>query len=150
MDGAIKLKRATEKDIPAMLEIEKSVVGTKIYSGLAGREDAVKELAENIYYLIERDGKVVGDIAYQIKDTNHAYISGLAIAKEFQVQGIARQAMQILLEMLNDVKSIDLVTHPENEKAISLYKSLGFKQIGESMENYFGDGEPRIKMVLEK
>jgi len=148
--GEITLKRATLEDIDKILEVEKSVIGTKIYSGLAGRDDAEKELAENIYFLIIKDGRVVGDISYQMKDGGQAYISGLAVGKEFQGQGIAREAIKILLEQLKDTKLIDLVTHPENEKAINLYKSFGFKQIGEPMENYFGDGEPRIKMVLQK
>jgi putative acetyltransferase len=85
-----------------------------------------------------------------MKNQNHAYISGLAIMPEFQGQGIANEAMKLILEELKDIKTIDLVTHPKNEKAIKLYKSLGFKQTGEQMENYFNDGEPRIKMVLEK
>ena len=150
LGAQVNLRRATIEDIGSILEIEKSVIGTKIYSGLTGRDDAIKEITEDIYYLIEKNGKVVGDISYGMKDKNHAYISGLAVAKEFQRQGVAREAMKLLLEKLKDIKLIDLVTHPENEKAISLYKSLGFKQIGEPMENYFDDGEPRTKMVLVK
>ncbi len=146
----IQLRRATTEDIPSILEIEKSIVGTKIYSGLTGREDAIKEIAENIFYMIEKDGKVVGDVEYQMKDKDHAYISGLGVAKQWQGQGIARKAMEIILDKLKDVEIVDLVTHPENERAINLYKSLGFKQVGEPMENYFDDGEPRIKMVLQK
>lgn len=148
--GQISLETATENDIPAILEVERGLVGTRIYSGLTGAEDAKKELSENTYYLVKRDGKVVGDISYKIQGEDHAYINGLAVAKEFQRQGIARQAMQMLLEKLKDIKIIELVTHPENEKAINLYKSLGFKQEGEAMENFFDDGEPRIKMILEK
>jgi len=146
----ITLKRATLEDIDKILEVEKSVIGTKIYSGLAGRDDTTKEITDNFFYLIEKDGKVVGDIAYEMKDDGQAYISGLAVDKKFQRQGIARKAMQMLLEQLKDIKLIGLVTHPENEPAINLYKSFGFKQIGEPMENYFGDGEPRIKMLLQK
>lgn len=146
----ITLERATTENIPEILEVEKTVVGTKIYSGLTSAEEAEKELATDIYYLIKKDGKVVGDTSYQVKGKDHAYISGLVVAKEFQRQGIARKAMQVLLEILKDIKLIDLATHPENTGAINLYKSFGFKQVGEPMENYFGDGEPRIKMVLEK
>lgn len=148
--GEVSLKPASTEDIPAILEVEKGLVGTKIYSGLTGAEDAEKELAENFYYLIEKAGKVVGDISYKMQADGHAYINGLAVAKEFQRQGIGRQAMKKLLEILGDVKLIDLVTHPENKNAIKLYKSLGFRQIGEIMENYFNDGEPRIKMQLER
>ncbi len=146
----IQLRRATVEDIPSILEVEKSIVGTKIYSGLTGREDAVKEIEENIFYVIEKDGKIVGDVEYQMKEGNHAYIGGLGVAKEWQGQGIARRAMEMILEKLKDIKNIDLVTHPENEKAINLYKSLGFKQVGEPIENYFDDGEPRVKMILQK
>jgi len=150
MAEEIILKRAGVEDIDKILEVEKSVIGTKIYSGLTGSDDTKKEITENIFYLIIKNGKVVGDVAYQMKDRNHAYISGLVVAKEFQGQGIAKQAMKIILEKLRDIKIIDLVTHPENIKAIGLYRSLGFKQVGEQMENYFDDGEPRIRMILEK
>jgi ribosomal-protein-alanine N-acetyltransferase len=150
MNGEISLRRATTEDIDSIFEIEKSLVRTKLYIGLADNEDAAKEITENTYYLILKDGKIVGDVAYQITDENHAYICELAVAKAFQHQGIARRAVEIILEKLRDVKLISLVTHPENDKAIKLYKSFGFKQVGEPIENYFGDGEPRIKMVLEK
>lgn len=150
LNQEIILRRAGVEDIGSILEAEKSVVGTKIYSGLTGKKDTVKEMTENIFYVIEKEGRVIGDIAYQMKDKNHAYISGLAVAKEFQGQGFAKQALRDILEKLKDVELIDLMTHPENGKAIGLYKSLGFKQIGEPTENYFGDGELRIRMVLQK
>jgi len=150
MNENIKLVRATFDDISAILEVEKGLVGTKIYSGLTGVEDAKAEMKENIYFLVKRDDKVVGDISYKMQNSDVAYISGLAVAKELQRQGIARRAMELLLEILKDAKTIELVTHPENEKAISLYKSFGFLQVGEPMENYFDDGQPRIKMILER
>jgi ribosomal protein S18 acetylase RimI-like enzyme len=146
----IKLVKATLNDIDKILEVEKNIVGTKIYSGLTGSEDTIKELNENVYYLIEIDGKVVGNTSYQEKDKNHVYISGLAVAKEFQGKGIGKASMKILLEQLKEYKLIDLVTHPENKGAINLYKSLGFEQIGQAIPNYFDDGEPRIKMELKK
>jgi len=31
-----------------------------------------------------------------------------------------------------------------------IYKAFGFKQVGKPKENYFGDGEPRIRMVFKK
>ncbi|MDP3883229.1 MAG: GNAT family N-acetyltransferase [Candidatus Staskawiczbacteria bacterium] len=148
--GEISLRGATEDDIDSILEVEKDLVGTKIYSGLADAKDAKQEMEENIYYLIEKDGKVVGDTSYQMKNKDYAYISGLAVAKEFQGQGIAKQAMITLLEKLKNIKLVDLVTHPENEKAIKLYESLGFKKTGEQIEDFYGDGEPRIRMVLQK
>ena len=54
--------------------------------------------------------------------------------------------MTFVLEEFRDVKRIDLVTHPDNIKAIALYQSLGFA-IESRKENYYGDGEPRIVMA---
>lgn len=91
MDKEIKLQRATFDDIPIILEVEKSVIGTKIYSGLTGAEDAKTELTNDIYYLIKMGDKVVGDTSYKLKDDDSAYISGLVVSKEFQGQGVAKK-----------------------------------------------------------
>jgi ribosomal protein S18 acetylase RimI-like enzyme len=146
----INLKRATTEDVDIVLKTEKSLDGSRTYSALIDKQEVLKEIANSIFYLIEKDGKTVGDTSYEMKDKGRAYISGLGIMPPFQGQGIARQTMEMILEELKNVKVIDLVTHPENKKAISLYETLGFEQIGEPIENYFNDGEPRIKMVLKK
>ena len=71
------------------------------------------------------------------------------VIPEFQGQGVAREVLTRLLKELKDVKRVDLVTHPDNQKALQLYQSLGF--IVESRkENYFGDGEPRLILANKK
>jgi ribosomal protein S18 acetylase RimI-like enzyme len=144
----INLRRAEAGDIDDILALEKSLDGTKIYSALTDRKELEEEIKSTIFYVMEKDGKIVGDTAYEMKGENHAYIDGLVVSPEFQGQGIARQAMTMILEELKNIKVIDLVTHPENERAIKLYESIGFKKVGEPIENYYGDGQPRIKMVF--
>lgn len=146
----IELQRATLEDVDDILAVEKSLEGAKTYSALTNKEEIAEEITNNFMYLIKRNGKTVGDISYEMKSENHAHMSGLAVMPQFQGKGIAREAVKIILEKLKEVKLIDLVTHPENKKAIALYESLGFKKVGEPQENYFGDGEPRIRMVLKK
>jgi len=146
----ISLRRATQENVEDILRVEKSLEGLKTYSALTDREEVIAEITNSIFYLIEQNSVVVGDTSYEMKDGNHAYISGLAIMPEFQGRGIAKQTMAKILKELKDVDLIDLVTHPENEASIQLYESLGFKIAGEVQENYFDDGEPRIKMVLER
>ena len=146
----ISLRRATAKDVNNILELEKNLDGTKIYSALIDRKELEEEIRNTVFYVIENDGEIAGDTAYEMKGENHVYIDGLVVSPKFQRQGIARQAMKMILEELKNIKVIDLVTHPENEKAIKLYESLGFKKTGEVIENYYGDGQPRMKMVLEK
>ena len=50
----ISLKKATIADIPALLELEKSVAGTKIYSPTLTKNEWKEELQKSEVYLIEK------------------------------------------------------------------------------------------------
>src|SRR5437773_1780717 len=106
----IELKRATLENVDDILAVEKSLEGMKIYSALTNKEEVIEEVTNNFFYLIEQNAKIVGDVSYEMKDKNHAYISGLAVMPEFQGRGIARQTIKMILEQLKDVELIDLVT----------------------------------------
>ena len=145
----IQLKEATMTDIPTLLKLEQSVAGTNVYSPMLEKSDWTEELQTNKVYLIEKNNVVVGNLSYERKSSDHVYISGLMVIPEFQGQGVAREVLTRLLKELKDVKRVDLVTHPDNQKALQLYQSLGF--IVESRkENYFGDGEPRLILANKK
>lgn len=149
MTLTIQLKRATLDDVAVYQALEKSVAGSKTYSALLEKKEIIDEITNKIVYLIKGGDQIVGSISYEMKSVEHAYIDGLLVDPRFQGKGIARKAMEIILEELKKIKRIDLVTHPHNIPAIMLYLSLGF--IIESWkDNYFGDGEPRILMALTK
>ena len=99
-------------------------------------------------FLIEQDGVVIGNMSYAIQGDDHVYISGLAIQPNYQGKGFGRQALVKVLDQFPNVSKIDLVTHPDNP-ARALYESLGFV-VTERKENYFGDGEPRLVLVLAR
>lgn len=141
----MQLVKATSKDIQALLEIEKTAKGLKIYSGYFTEEGIKEWLDSDIVYLIKKEETIVGSISYEVKDEKHAYISGLIVKPEFQKQGLGSQAIQLLLEELKKFKQVSLVVHPDNH-AVRLYESLGFVSQG-CKENYYGDGEPRLIMV---
>ncbi len=141
------LKKASISDIPTLLELEKTVAGTDVYSPMLEENEWKEELENSKVYLIEKDDKIVGNLSYEQKDKNHIHISGLVINPSFQRQGIARRVLSDLLEKFKDIQRIDLAAHPDNYRALKLYQSLGF--IVESRkENYYGDGEPRLILVL--
>lgn len=146
---SIELLRAAPSDAEAYLELERSVAGSRTYSATLAPEEVNSLISDVIVYLIKEGDEVVGSISYQMKGPDHAYIHGLLVTPAWQHQGIGKAAMIKILNELKDIKTIDLVTHPDNLPAISLYQSLGFV-IGERKENYFGDGEPRIVMTLDK
>jgi len=143
----IDLKKAETKDVPKLIEIEKSVA-SKTYSAIVTEKDWQDELVKNnakIFTILSND-EIIGDVSYEIKSDCIAYISGLCIKQKFRSQGIGKEVIKLILKELKDYKRIELVTHPENKNAIKLYSSFGFL-IEKQMENYFGDGEPRILMV---
>ena len=143
---AITLVRATLADKEAYIDLEKKFDGLKTYSNMTDPKEVEEELKKCVVYFIKTGDKVIGSVSYEKKDDDHFYIDGLVIDPEFQGQGFARRAMEKILQEIGGVKTIDLVTHPENERAIKLYESLGFTII-KKIENYFGDGEPRVLMV---
>lgn len=145
----VTFERATAKDAATFLELERSIPLTSTYSPTTDLDEAASEIENNVVYFILEGEKIVGDVMYQMKSPDHAYISGLIIRPEFQGRGLATAAMEKVLGELKDVPTIDLVTHPDNARAIKLYASLGFT-IGERIENHFGDGEPRIVMALKR
>jgi ribosomal-protein-alanine N-acetyltransferase len=147
-DLKLSFRKVTQEDIDAYLELERTAIGNKTYSGILDKDEALKEFSENEVYLMYKAGKLVGSTEFEMKSPDHAYLSGLVVHPDFQDQGIAREAILFRLEKLKGVKRIDVITHPENSKIIHLYESLGFK-IEKRMENYFGDGEPRIMLVKE-
>lgn len=143
---AITLIKATPDDKGAYIDLEKKFEGLKIYSNMTDPEEVEEELKKCVVYFIKLGEKNIGSVSYEKKGDDHFYLDGLVIDPEFQGQGFARQAMKQVLQEIGDVETIDLVTHPENERAIKLYESLGFT-IVKKIENYFGDGEPRVLMV---
>lgn len=141
-----KLVEATENDIEALIDVERSVTKTNTYSPMTGEKAWKEELASNKVYLIKEGDINVGSIAYEEKTPEHIYISGIIVRPDYQGRGIATSAMKQVLERYPNATRFDLVTHPENP-ALSLYQSLGF-QIESRVENYWGDGEPRLVLAL--
>lgn len=147
-NSMMELIGATIKDAKILLEIEKTAIGLRVYSGYFKEEEIAEWIENEVIYLIENDDVIVGSICYKIEDSDHADISGLIIKPEFQKQGFARQAMNLLLTELKDFKKLSLVVHPDNH-AVKLYESFGFA-LESREENYWGEGEPRLIMVKNK
>ncbi len=146
---SVTLHKASLEDISTLIKLEKSVSGTNIYSPMLDENEWREEFNKDEIYLIKKDNVVVGNVSYEARKDNSVYISGLVVDPLFQGQGIARETLVKLLEKFKNTKRIDLVTHPDNHSALHLYQSLGFT-IESMYDNYYGDGEPRLSLVLQK
>lgn len=85
-----------------------------------------------IYIVSEVDGHVAGAIFYSGGDrtrTRHTGEFGIGIAKAYWGLGIGRIMIEALIKWAwesKTVRKINLRVRTDNEKAIGLYKSLGF------------------------
>lgn len=145
----ITFKKATIEDVDKLIEIEKTAASSKLYFAITDREGAKKEIKNNEIYFIVKDDEIVGSTQYQIQNPKLAYLGGMVIVPKFQGQGIARKAAEFKLKKLKNIKKIYFTTHPHNNKVITLYLSLGF-HIELWKDNYFGDGEPRLVLVMKR
>lgn len=141
----ITLERATLENQKEIAEIEKGA-NSETYHARLG-DDEIKEFIENdIIFLIKNDDDCIGLVSYEKISEDKVHIDGLVIKEEFRGKGFSKKAMTLLLEKLAQYSRIELVTHPHNNKAICLYLSMGFF-IESWLDNYFGDGEPRLMLV---
>ncbi|MBX7042161.1 MAG: GNAT family N-acetyltransferase [Ignavibacteria bacterium] len=106
-------------------EDQKKFVGTN-ENGLA-LAYAHKEMRPRGIYA---DEEMVGFIMYAMDpDDGLYYINRFMIDASCQGRGFGRRALRILTEQLmaEGVTSVDILHKPDNEQAVRLYMSLGFK-----------------------
>ncbi len=87
--------------------------------------------------LAERDGQMLGSAGLHPAGTalrrRHVATLGISIAPEAQGQGVGRALMQALCNYADrwaQILRIELTVFADNERAIRLYRSLGFEHEG--------------------
>ncbi len=143
----VKYRKVTEKNIPLYLKIEKIGGSSGLYFSLKTVHEVKKFLAENTVYFICDGAKIIGTISYEIKNKDRVILTGIVVIPDYQKKGVATDAVKKILSEIENIKKIELVTHPKNIPAIKLYTRFGFRIVGRK-ENFFGDGQPRL--LLER
>jgi ribosomal protein S18 acetylase RimI-like enzyme len=139
------LKRAGTTDVSMIVAFEAEVMNLKLYGKPLDHTAATAEINTNDYYVQLSGDRIIATGALRRRDDGSAYVSNIAVHPKARRKGYARAMMWHLLAQCDDAPSIDLAVHPDNQAACALYASLGFKPTL-TIENYFGDGEPRTIM----
>lgn len=82
--------------------------------------------------------------ANQRKKIMHVASLGVSVLKEYWGIGIGKQLMKMLIYHAHETKTIKVIrldVRADNEKAIHLYKKLGFKEIGYFKKAFVIQGE---------
>lgn len=145
----LSYKKVGENDWETTSKIEQAVSDGKTFKAFTSEAEARDYLRKSNVYLVMLGDKPIGTVSYEPKSPNHAYIDAMTILPRYQGRGYAAEALEWLLDQLKGIKTIDLITHPHNTKAICIYLKHGFIITGWK-DNYFGDGEPRLELILKR
>jgi ribosomal-protein-alanine N-acetyltransferase len=138
------LRLVTEADLPALAIIEKEIFGDLAYSS---------HLLRTFYSLFRTTWYVAGHhhapAGYALvglsSDSGEGWLMGLAVRERYQGRGLGRRLMDRALTSMMECGVADayLTVRPGNAAARRLYHSFAFAQQGETVPDYYGNGEPR-------
>ena len=127
----IEIVRMNENHVAAVAELELLNFSTP-WDEASVRSELTNKLA---LWLVALDGEqVVGYVGSQTV-LQEADMMNIAVADSHRRQGIARKLVEELIRQL-DAYQLTLEVRQSNAAAISLYKSLGFSQVG-LRKNYY-------------
>lgn len=110
-------------------------------------ETIKNELSDENYlvYVLEETKEVVSFLTI-LKSVDDADVIMVATKKDFQGRGFAKMLfLRAVKDLKNQgIKRLLLEVRDNNEKAIGLYGSLGFKQIGKRKGYYEGGIDARV------
>ncbi|MGZ5280615.1 MAG: N-acetyltransferase family protein [Pseudobdellovibrionaceae bacterium] len=142
------VRSAVSQDASALLELAKSVIGEEIYQLTSSAEFTMtieneKKWIEShvlnpnhIVLVAEVDGEIVGMLDFSNGHRSriaHTGEFGMSVDQTFRDQGIGSALLNALIEWATQSKVIEkigLCVHSSNERAIALYKKMGFEVEG--------------------
>ena len=136
----------TLDDVPAV-----SLLEDKLFPTPWPQSAFVNDVSRNPfgYHLVaEHSGHVIGYvIAWFMLDDVH--IATIGVAPEWQGQGIGKLLMLMAMKWAIAMESpvVTLEVRPSNERAIRLYRSLGFRVVGRRKNYYRDTGEDALIMT---
>ncbi len=135
-----KLSKSSEKDINRLIEYKNRTI-YQYAKDLSSEEiDRINKYVTsevprliNDYCNIIVDNKIVGCILLTNNDSGKL-LDEIYLEEKYRNKGIGTK---IIMNILNNNDVVYLWVYKENEKAISLYKKLGFNVIEETESRYY-------------
>ena len=133
---SLRIRPLNPEELLQVAEIEKEAFSEPYSLELLKRE---LSLPLFLGVVAEVGGRAVG-YAFGWKLMESFELHRIAVKRKERRRGVGRELLKELLKRCREegVKEVFLEVREGNEPAVNLYRSLGFKEIGER-ENYYGD-----------
>lgn len=165
----VVVRSATKQDAQGILEVVTAVIGEEIYQLTSSSEfnytveaeekwiDSYLTNPNKIIFVAEIDSKIVGMLDFSNgfrRRIAHTGEFGMSIAKTARDQGVGAILLQALFNWAAKheiIEKICLNVHANNERAIALYKKMGFEIEGiRKRDLKYGEGEYVDTIVMGK
>ena len=137
--------------LPGHVEAVKDLLDTCFDENSWSVESIQSELekADSRCTVAVEDSKVVGFLAFeQIMDEGS--IVEVAVHPDHRRKGIARELIKNAVECCEELDAVYLEVRESNIPAISLYKNLGFYEVGKRRDYYSDPKEDAVIMRLDR
>lgn len=135
-----ELKCATENDIPRLIDYELKTIFEYAENLTTEEVTDINEYVKNQvitklenYKIIFNDNNEIGCLLITNNDDSIS-LDEIYLEKDYRNKGIGTK---IIKKLISENKSVCLWVYKLNEKAISLYKKLGFEIIDETENRYY-------------
>lgn len=130
----ITIRTMTLDDLDGVMEIENALFSTP-WSETGFFSFLIRD--DTLFLVALEEGQVVGYCGV-VMVLNEGDITNVAVAPDRQRRGIGRQLMQAMIQKTKElgVDCLHLEVRESNRKAVSLYESLDFKNVG-LRKNYY-------------
>lgn len=139
-----KIREMKKEDIPSIMILEK-----ELFSTAWEEEMFIEEIEKQYAYVLEIKNKIIGYICGW-KFIDEFNITNIAIAKDFQRKGFAKDLVQFIMSKLLDEKCFKffLEVRESNDVAKKLYEKMGFSMIGSRKKYYHSPDENAMVLSL--
>ena len=147
--GEVKTRIFESRDLPRILRIEDAAFGADAWPAELFEEYA--RTSPKLFLVAMLGRKLVGySIGCLRRQT--AELASIGVLPDYRGRGVATKLLKVTLRKVRreGAKSMWLMVRRDNEKAIRLYRSLGFEHEA-TVRRYYEDGSSgsRMRVVLK-
>jgi ribosomal-protein-alanine N-acetyltransferase len=148
MTGDVAIRPARPEDVEDLVRLDVEAFGDIAY-GRTTFQQLFDISAECCLVADDSSGLLGYALTAITPSRDKGWLLALAVTPNAKGRGIGRRLTQVTVDILRslEVTAAWLTVEPDNEPAISLYRSMGFME-KEMRADYFGPGEDRLVMAL--